>query len=267
MMNRLRAHQPGFTLIEAIVAMTITGILAGVVTVFMVTPIRAYLDAVRRAEMTDAADTALRRIGFELRAAVPNTVRIDGTASFLEFVPAQDGGRYRVELTAGGGGDILNATSGADTSFNVLGPAVNGDNGDFVVIYNTGQVGLDVYAGNNRRVLSAAAGATVTFTATGTAFPPYLSPFQRFQIVPASGPVTFACNGGRLLRHTGYGFNAAQAVASLGAPTVVANNIAACNFTYNVVSAHNGLLTLALTLTRENESVTLQHEIHIDNVP
>jgi MSHA biogenesis protein MshO len=277
MTDRALPRQRGFTLIEAIIAMVITGIVAGIVAVFMTLPITGYVDAVRRAEMTDIADLALRRMAYDLRAAVPNTVRVNGT-SFLEFVPASDGGRYRSQLAAGGGGDILDGTSAADTTFDVLGPVVSEAAGGSVVIFNTGQVGLDIYAGLNRRLLSAAAASTVSFTAVpGNPFPPYESPSQRFQLVAATGPVTFACTAGisaagdgagELRRYTGYGFTATQPTTfSTGTNALLADKLSACHFEYAPISAANGLVMLNLTVTQNSESITLHQEIHVDNTP
>lgn len=98
-------HHRGFTLFEAILVIAITGIIAGMVTVFLRAPIDAYLDTARRAEMTDIADTALRRIARDLRRAVPNTVRTTTVAAggknlvYLEFIPAKAGGRYVADDT------------------------------------------------------------------------------------------------------------------------------------------------------------------------
>src|SRR3989338_7274473 len=112
----------GFTLVEMIMVITITGIIGGIVAVFLNAPVQQYIDVARRAELTDIADTALRRVGRDLRLALPNSVRVagtcDGTATcFLEFLPTKGGARYR----AGSGGDELDF-SAADTSFEVLGP-------------------------------------------------------------------------------------------------------------------------------------------------
>lgn len=272
-----RRRQPGFTLVEMIMTIVVTGIIAGIVAVFMAAPIRGYFDTVRRAAMSDVADGALRRIGFELRGAVPNTLRVAGGNRFLEFIPAKDGGRYRVALTAAGTGDILDGTSDTDTAFDVLGPPVGGSAGDFVVVFNTGQAGADAYVGANRRTLSAAAGATVSFAAlAGSPFPPYESPTRRFQVVAAGGPVSFACTGvgsasgsgtGELRRYAGYGFNAAQPTAGLGVGALLADRVSACRFDYTSLSAANGLLVLQLTVSRDGESIPLHHEIHVDNTP
>ena len=282
--RRLNRYQAGFTLAEAIIAIVITGIVAGIVAVFIAGPIEGYVASVRRAGMTDVADLALRRVAFELRAAVPNTVRVAGAGSFVEFIPASDGGRYRMQ----GPGNILDSTSAADTSFDVLGPAVSGAAGDFIVIFNTGQPGLDAYEGGvsrNRRTVTAT-GATVSFTNTTSPFPPFESPAQRFQIVPSTGPVSFGCvaaaapagsGGFQLWRYTGYRVGTdnwatqptAPAVAPLstGTSALLASDLATCSFDYQAISASNGLLLLRLSVMRENETVSLTHQVHVDNTP
>jgi MSHA biogenesis protein MshO len=46
------------------------------------------------------------------------------------------------------------------------------------------------------------------------------------------------------------------------------DNVSACSFAYVTgVSASNGLVTLRLSITRKGETITLHHQIHIDNVP
>jgi MSHA biogenesis protein MshO len=74
--RRLPRRAAGFTLIEAIIAIVITGILGSVVAVFINRPIQGYFDSVRRAELTDQADVALRRISRDIRLALPNSLRV-----------------------------------------------------------------------------------------------------------------------------------------------------------------------------------------------
>lgn len=273
----------GFTLIEAIAVIAITGIIAAVVAVFVARPVQGYVDSVRRALLSDAADTALRRMGRDIRTAVPNSVRADPTSRYLEFVPTNDGGRYRVEQ-AGGSGDILDFTT-ADTSFDVFGVSpLNAAAGDYLVIFNTGQTstggcnGANVYEGCNRRNILAGATATaLSFTATANPLP-FDSPAHRFQVVPSTGPVTYACEGigtssgngtGALRRYTGYVWSVAQQTTFSTVGALLADNVSACTFTYATtgITARDGLVTLSVTLTRLNESVTLYHEVHVDNQP
>jgi len=99
----------GFTLTEAIIVIVITGIISAVVAVFLVKPVQGYFDATRRAQLSDLADTALRRITRDLRLALPNSVRITsaGGSVYLEFLLTRGGGRYRAEPDSGAGGDVL----------------------------------------------------------------------------------------------------------------------------------------------------------------
>ena len=92
-----RKFQRGFTLVEMIVVIVITGIIGGVVAMFIRAPVQGYMDSARRAEMTDIADTALRRMARDIRTAVPNSVRIPVAAgsTYIEFLPTKAGGRYR----------------------------------------------------------------------------------------------------------------------------------------------------------------------------
>ena len=124
----------GFTLVEMIMVIVITGIIGGIVAVFLKAPVQQYMDVARRANMTDIADTALRRVTRDLRLALPNSVRragaCDGVAPcFIEFLPTGSpscagiavclgGGRYRVG--AGGTNDELRFDV-ADNSFEALG--------------------------------------------------------------------------------------------------------------------------------------------------
>ena len=93
--------QRGFTLIEMVVVIVITGIVAGMVAVFIKLPVQGYVDAARRAELTDIADTAVRRMTRDLRLAVPNSVRVRqvGAVFYLEFLETKTGGYYRAQCS------------------------------------------------------------------------------------------------------------------------------------------------------------------------
>ncbi len=268
--------QSGFTLIEAIMVIVITGIVAGMVAVFIRAPIDAYIDSARRADLTDVADTTARRIARELQGALPNSVRVNNT-DYVEFVPIHDAGRYRAEVGTASGEDALDFTSGADGTFDVLGPPVTVLAGDSLVVYNLGVPGADAYevAPNNRRTATAGTNLSkVAFTSTGTPLP-FASPGSRFQIVGT--PVSYVCDPGTetLWRYSGYDFQAAQPVTLAGLNALagvtraaLATHVTACDFSYAPGPLqHNGLVSLSLTITQSDESVTLQHQINVDNVP
>ena len=94
-MRNLTKQQTGFTLVEMIMVIVITGIIGGIVAMFLKAPIQQYMDVARRAELTDIADTAVRRMARDVRTAVPNSVRPQGQSTYVEFLPTRDGGRYR----------------------------------------------------------------------------------------------------------------------------------------------------------------------------
>ena len=261
-----RRPAAGFTLMEAIITIVLTGILAGTVAVFIRAPIKAYFDVARRAELTDIADTAMRRVSRDVRAALPNSARLAGTCNgvgtcYLEFVPIKSAGRYR----EGGPGNTLDFTAAADT-FDVLGPGVNIAAGDSIVIYNLGITGSDVYAGTDRRVATTTGTALATAGYAGGAFP-FSSPARRFQVVGT--PVTYACNAGAgvLQRYSGYAFTDPQPQPPAGTPALLASNVSRCRFSYQMLNQLNALISLELGLTKDAEPVSLIEQVHVNNVP
>ena len=236
--------------------------------------------------MTDIADTALRRIGRDLRLALPNSVRVTvvGSNTYLEFLPTKGGGRYRAALAATAPfGNILDFSNAADNSFDVLGPAVLANAGDYLVIYNLGIAsatpcsvpGADAYQGCNRRTI-VSGGNTMTFGATALPFP-FDSPSHRFQVVTT--PVTYVCapvagGGGTLTRYWGYAIQTIQPTApgtlsSVNPGALLAKNVSICNFSYSAfaVAQRSGLVTMNLGITENGETVTLYSATHVSNVP
>src|SRR5437588_9933469 len=89
------SRERGVTLIEMVIVIAITAIIAGAVAVFISGPGEGYADAARRAEMTDIADTALRRITRELRTALSNSIRSApvSAVSYRAHLQRRAGGR------------------------------------------------------------------------------------------------------------------------------------------------------------------------------
>lgn len=297
MKARYDAHhsprQRGFTLVEMIVVIVITGIIGGIVAIFLQSPVKGYVDSARRAEMTDIADTALRRITRDLRLALPNSVRVTGAcdgsaACYLEFLPTVGGGRYRANDAGGAGGcaavagntdgDALSFTA-ADTCFEVLGPMPAVNVGvDQVVVYNLGIPDANAYTGNtlatdNRRGIVAAGANSLTIASANPL--PFDSPSHRFQVV--NTPVTYVCapaagGGGTLTRWWGYPIQASQPTtlpASAAPPALLADKVSDCRFAYdaNVVAQRSGLVTMRLAITESGETVSLYNAAHVSNEP
>lgn len=270
----------GFSLVELIVVIVITGIIASVVGLFITGPIQGFLDTARRAELVDAAQLALTRVGRDVRAALPNSVRISGNA--LELLLTLDGDRYRVEAP-GGADDRLNFAA-ADTAFNTLSPLRLPGGATFPVtaslaIYPLQQAGADPYDVTDGVMTSAAAIDVTTVTNNGQAEGrvqlaaahrfPFDSPTRRVYLV--SGPVTWHCNPPQLLRYEGYAVTALQAVPPAGTPAVMAAKVRACAFQYAPGTAQrNAVVSIALSLaddTALEERIRLIRQIHVNNAP
>jgi MSHA biogenesis protein MshO len=287
------ARVAGVTLIELAIVIALVGILS-VLAVQFVAPVRSYIDTSRRAALADTADTALRRVGRDLRLALPNSVRVTnaGSVFYLELLLVRTGGRYRADTDSGAtstctGGytkDVL-AFSSADTCFKTIGNIANiaqVTTSDYVVVFNLqpGTDKADAYqtscgAACNKSQISAATPltgedriefASNTFT--------YESPGNRFFII--EGAVSYVCDpsAGTLTRRWGYTIAPAQPTTFTdGSSALMASSVSACTFTYDAnVSAGTGLATLAMTLSTQDssgttESAGLYHAVHVNNVP
>lgn len=267
------------TLIEMIIAMIITGIVVAL-TLFFTLPMQQAVDVSVRAELTDIAHNSLQRIGRDVRLALPNSVRTNGTA--VEFIPLRTGGRYRLEAAGactGAADDQLVFGAGGDDCFKSLGPILNDTTittSDYLVLNNYGEnfTNQDAYAGGNRRQIAAGTGGQkVVFANVPFTRELHDSPGRRFFVVTT--PVSYVCDlaAGTITRYEGYGFNATQqAPPAGGTSALLAANVADCSFDYAAnVAPMVGLLTLRLALRRAvstgTETVTLYHSVHVNNVP
>lgn len=273
-MRPLQRSQSGFTLIELVMVIVILGIIGTMVAVFMRSPIDAYFDTARRAALSDQADTATRRMARDIRRALPNSIR-NPNANCIEFIPTRTGGRYRadVDTTAGPGAQTNSVLdfSAADTRFNMLGNNADllADQqiqvNDLIAVYNLGIPGADAYAGNNTAIVRAITTATESnLTIDATRFP-LASGGQRFHVIPGNEPVVaYVCSAGNL-RRTSRAF--AAAACPVGGP-ILARNVSACNFVYNGSDLQrNALVQLAMEFTDNAETVSLYHEVHVNNTP
>jgi len=270
-----RPHAKGFTLIEAVMVITITGILGAIVAVFIRKPVEGYFDSARRASLTDTADTAVRRMGRDIGKALPNSIREPDTNSqCVEFIPTRTGGRYRTETDIMGAGDILDF-SAADSSFDMFGlnSALPADqqiqDGDMIAVYNLGIPGSDAYNADNTSAV-AASGVTAGVLANESNIAiasklfPLASGGNRFHVIPGNEKiVSFVCSGGKLYRNSNYAY--ATSCPTTGA--VLADHVSACTFSYDAVDMRNGLVRIALVLSSGGETVNLYHEVHVNNTP
>jgi MSHA biogenesis protein MshO len=252
-------HQAGFTLIELIVSMVLISLLALVAAPMLRLPLSAWLDASRRAELTNAADTVHSKLADDLRRALPNSVRVRqvGARVLLETLEVRAWGRHRAGPSGGaqvcpavcaaaGAQDVLEAAC-SETCFTSIGP-LEGDvpvaGSDWVVVNPltpAGAVGNPYFGGNvavaggiKTRLTDVSAApdgnrvriAAHNFAATAAS--------RRFYLVAT--PVTWDCDPAtqRLTRRWGYAVAAVQPVAFAAAAQAapLATQVAACSIRY-----------------------------------
>jgi MSHA biogenesis protein MshO len=290
--QRQRRLARGFTLVEAIVVIVIIGILGAIVAVFIKAPVQGYADSVARAETSDEADLALRRMAREIRLALPNSVRVSPGGDAIEFLPTTTGGRYLAVEDAATGGTPLDFVNPAVTGFTVVGGLqANVAQGDYVVVFNLGpgMAPADAYelgqAGRNIAQVDAAAARGATELALKdnpfARDDPMPSPGRRFHVVRT--PVTFQCaqegTAFVLRRYAAYPIRRLMTdPMDNPASAVLARRVASCDnlFRYDVNDAELRrsalvLLTLGLHTRGAGDAgagvVRLVHQVHVDNTP
>jgi MSHA biogenesis protein MshO len=283
--------QSGFSLIELIVVVVLLGLLAGGAGLLILQPIEAYSDQVRRQQLVDQGEMALRQIARDVRRALPNSVRVTsvGAGFAVEMVNTIDGARYRDE--AGGEfispGDSLEFAA-ADADFNLLGSFNVLATGVLaashrLVIYNTSAAAIYDNAALNRNPGIVTTAGTALTLSTNT--PPsedaehhlsmnpafrfaQQSPGQRAFVV--DGPTSYICNPAtnQMLRYSNYAFSQTQPTPPGVIGEVVVSRLSDCNMTYNPgTSQRGGILTIEVEISDAGESINLLHQVHVVNVP
>jgi MSHA biogenesis protein MshO len=295
---QIQSKQSGFSLFELILVIVLLGIMASGAGLLITPPIDAYSDQVRRQLLVDQAEMSLRQIARDVRKALPNSIRITPDGRALEMVNTSDGARYRdeagVEFSAAT--HILDFTS-ADTEFNFLGslnlpaPSTLSAN-QRLVIYNTAPANIynDAVAGASLGIITPF-GTVMDLTelTMGGEVEQHLvldTPFQFSQQSPGQrafivdGPISYICDpviSRRITRYSGYDYDSTQPTAAPPSPMVapgpvgdgpVVTQVIACSFNYLAGTAQRGgLITLEISLSASGETVTLLHQVHVDNVP
>ena len=285
----MRVHTAGFTLIELIITMSITTVVVAFAALFINGPVKGFTDQVRRAELVDSAESSLRRMGRDIRRALPNSVRVrtNGSITALELLNAVEGIRYRAGPPPGNANAWLSLAA-ADGSFNSIGqfdsitkPFTSTTH--YLSVYNVGVVGANAYELLNvitppgTEIEIAVEGAGEDRVTMNPAFQfAYPSPRQRVYLIDT--PVSFLCDpaAGTLTRYSGYSITsnqadrdtAAELLAAGGTAALMSDNMSGCTFTFTPGTAQRaGLVTISLTVAQDSESIVLLQQVHIDNVP
>jgi MSHA biogenesis protein MshO len=255
----------GFTLIELVTVMVITGIISMTLVNLITTPMQSYVDMKRRAELVDIAELTLQRMAREIHLALPNSIRVTTDRKRLEILRTIDGGRYAET------GENAFTTTQEKTSFGLLKKLrITAERaiGSYVVVYNSGENGADAYASSpsqNRAQITQLTNELISFTAIQF---PYASPEARFMVVDQA--LTFGCTADALYLKQNYPISSSTP-SVVTTDALLAKNISACVFDYAAGSSTRpGLVTLQITINDvayANEQITLLHQIFVENQP
>lgn len=284
----------GFTIIEIVVVIVISGIIGGLVVTIIGRTTSSYHALDRRDKLTTSARIAVERISREIRHALPNSICIHSGAACvttaqnrLYFIQTKDAGRYQ-----GATGNYADGSSARNplaitpitaNTFDVISDntiaATSNDVGlfvaidDWVAVYNVNNA--NVYAGNNRRQITAINTFDIDGTAgddilrltlsNNTGFPLH-SPQRRFHIIE---------NYSRIIYLQGSNIFLANSTNLDNPNTIDANNnnlllenVLTLTFRYAPGSLQrSGLLHIDLTVEDEGEQIHIIHEAHVYNVP
>ncbi len=286
----MKARAAGFTLIELVITMTITVIVASFAATFISTPVLGFTHQVRRAELVDSAESSLRRMGRDIRRALPNSIRTtsSGSITALEILSAVEGVRYRTSPPPGNANARL-TFSAADAAFNSIGlfSAITkpfSSTTHYLSIYNVGVAGANAYELSNvitppgtQIDIDAATEAGEDNVQLSPSFQfAYPSPRQRIYLVDT--PVTFLCDTatGELTRYAGYAIATNQAdrdsdaelLAAGGVPALMSDNLTACTFVFTPGTAQRaGLLSMSLNVGLAGETIFLLQQVHVHAAP
>lgn len=279
--KKQRKKNAGFTLMELIVVMLISGIIAFMVVNIISTPMEGFSDQKRRAKLVDMAELSLHRIARDIRNALPNSIRISADAQTIEMLHTIAGGRYQKQAFSTSQPisqiKLYKALSNAAEIQVAPGVATNTQCArsglpDCLVIYNLGNgiSGSDAYYGGNISALKSIDLSAPDYPVSFVSHQFNLdSPQQRFFIINKA--IAYTCNPltGELLVNEAYNFidndNDPPAFSS---GFLLASQTAQCHFTYQPGTlTRPALVTLEIGLSEEHETISLLHQVLIGNQP
>jgi MSHA biogenesis protein MshO len=264
--HRLR-RTAGFTLVELVVVITISAIVAIFMVLFLDAPIESYFAQTRRSDLVDSARRISDAVTADARTALPNSMRINAAGTALELLATEGVARYYgqgdkngvsgEELVIGSPMTVLSsATLPSFGTLDSFGAQTLPYQAPYLSVGNLGTVLYNAYNSVTGVMTPASTVVTVSSNPNATPPPAYvagenlvtLSTQMIFQATGApgiqpsvhnaylvSGPVSYVCSpnaanptAGTLMRYSGYAVLAAQPVPPAVTGALIAHDVSAC---------------------------------------
>lgn len=248
-------RQQGFTIVELIIVIVISGILAVGSVQFIGQATQGYSDAADRQQLATIGWIASEKISRELRNALPNSIRVSASNSCIEFVPVTGGSHYRTLPDATTPRTITAIASGfAAVPSNTRIAVYPTDVGAVYGQASPGPISNSIIASLN----SASGIDTITLAADFEFLT--ASPERRFYFT--QDPITYCVTGSRLDRYSGYGYSATK-----GTPQIIVDKLQRGTFTITPPSlTRNAVVALHFEFV-DGATHIVDQEVQIRNVP
>lgn len=251
----------GFTLIELIAVVVILSIIGALGFGFVASTLESYNTTINRGKLAAKGRAALERMARQIRAAVPNSVRVNGQC--VEFLPVAGGGNYIGELP-----DINN---GASASATIATATHSVDFGTARYVVVGGLLETDIYGSTPGSLATLSTRSANSLTLSAVKVWERNSIRSRFFL--ADDPQAFCINGANLEFYESYlepsssnGNPIGEASATV---SLLSENVAEDTpFTLSPGSEdRNAVLTINISFTEGADTIALSHEVFIRNVP
>ena len=248
----------GFTLIELIITIVLIGIVAGLGVNIIVPIVTGYTDTRNKNFLYNEAKFSFERIDRELRNAIPNTIRVSSDNTSIQFALFLDAAYYD------------NVSNNGDNTDNISYDGT--DNltiGSKISIYNTASNYFFTNTSSEQRIYTINALTTSGSNKIAKLDKEIISnsPYKRLFII--NTPVTLCKQGNNILRCFGYqiedDYHCNDGTGTCNVLTSYVNNV---SFQYIAgTTERTAMVKISLTLTKDDLTLTYNHEVHIRNVP
>jgi MSHA biogenesis protein MshO len=260
------AHQVGFTLVELIAVITILALVSAVGGGFVVDVVNQYQKAQIRSTLVQRGTVSMEQLARKLRMVVPNSVRVSTSGNCVEFLPMIGGAFYLDTLP-----DAQNGLASA-ASVNAVEFTLAGGVPAHVVVapMNSNEIYTNVEPSS--RIAAGDFGSSPYSAAVFASSFIFLRNSSSHRLLLAANPERFCVAGNQLVRYDNYGLltSAMSDVAPAGDTVLMADDVSASGvpFTLSVGSEdRNALLAISLEFFDRGESILLNSQVFIRNVP